>query len=243
MMKKCLVYPFLIILTQLSYAQEDLFSQKEFASFWFEYASVDTTSATIPVDYWGHCECTGVFDIAAHYTFDDIHRTAFSPKKVAKYILCSLVDLDSVRGCPNDTALYVIHAKVLSYGVFYSPYYLNYWTPSEDALETEFLSGSTAIYNEIQSNIKSEETRCPCTLPVNIVVHPHEVVIFKNAMNDLQDNLFLLHVNGEDCLFAYQFFTKGGFDISLLYTPLQYYKYQRDRYLNYLHNVSGVLNK
>lgn len=197
---------------------------------------IDTVPATVPSDYFDFCECTGVFTIANIYSFEDVYRKSFSYKTPAKYILCSIAQLDSVKVWDKDTALWVIHAKATIYENFFSPYYLNYWTPKEDVLESEYISGSKIIYNSLLNKIKSEEERKTEKKNINVIIIPKEISIIENAVNNEQSNLLLLRINDskEGDIIAYQFFTKEEFDISLLYTPLQYYKFLLIRYSDYM---------
>lgn len=197
---------------------------------------IDTIPATIPSDYFDFCECTGVFTLANIYSFEDVYRQPYSHKTPAIYILCSIVQIDSVGVWDKDTSLHVIHTKAELYETFFSPYYLNYWTPKEDVLESEYISGSKKTYNFLLDKIKDEEDRKTEEKKVKIIVIPREISIIKKAVNNVQTNLFLLRINGseEGDIIAYQFFTKEELDISSLYTPLQYYKYLLERYSDYM---------
>lgn len=150
--------------------------------------------------------------------------------------MCSIAQLDSVKVWDKDTALWVIHAKATIYEDFFSPYYLNYWTPKEDVLESEYISGSKILYNSLLNKIKDEEERKTEKKNINVIIIPKEISIIEKAVNNEQSNLFLLRINDskEGDIIAYQFFTKEEFDISLLYTPLQYYKFLLIRYSDYM---------
>lgn len=198
----------------------------------------DTTPAVIPSDYYDFCECTEISNLANIYTFEDVYRKPFTNKIPTKYLLCSLGQLDSIGVWSKDSSLYLIHMKVSVYETFFSPYYLNYWTPNEDVLTSDdFFADFRTIYDSILSRIEFEKSKKAETKDVNIVIVPKELTFLKNALNGLQSNLFLLRVNDsdKDNIIAYQFFTEGEFDISSLYTPLQYYKYLRARYMYYYH--------
>lgn len=197
---------------------------------------IDTTPATVPSDYFDFCECMGVFTLANIYSFEDVYRKPFSYKTPAKYILCSIAQLDSIGVWDKDSSLWVIHTKATIYEEFFSPYYLNYWTPQEDVLESEYISGSKLTYHFLLEKIKNEEERKTEKSNVNVIIIPKEISIIKEAVNNEQINLFLLRVNDseEGDIIAYQFFTKWEFDVSSLYTPLQYYKFLLGRYSDYM---------
>lgn len=196
----------------------------------------DTHSAVIPLDYYEYCECTDISTLANIYSFEDIYRAPFSYKTPAKYLLCSIIQLDSVSNWDKDSSFFIIHTKATIYGTFFSPYYLNYWKPNEDVLEYEYLSGSKTVYDALLMQLKIEENKKTETKNINVIITKKEISVVKKAMDDLQTNLFLLRINDfdKDNIVAYQFFVDGEFDISSLYTPVQYHKYLLDRYLNYM---------
>ena len=64
-----------------------------------------------------------------------------------------------------------------------------------------------------------------------MIVYHEEISVLKRCMSSKKNNLFLLRVNdNEDDLCALQFFSKGDYDISTLYSQLQFYKYLANRY-------------
>lgn len=237
-MSKFLIFPFCFFYLQFAYSQNmgnhSRINYSISEKVW--NFVIDTVPATVPSDYFDFCECTGVSTLANIYSFEDVYRKSFSYKTPAKYILCSIAHIDSVGVWDTDTALWVIHSKATIYENFFSPYYLNYWKPKEDVLESEYISGSKITYNSLLDKIKDEEERKTETKNVNVIVIPKEIAIIKRIVNNVQTNLFLLRINDseEGDIIAYQFFTKEEFDISTLYTPLQYYKFLLGRYIDYM---------
>lgn len=237
-MSKFLIIPFCFFCLQYAYSQNtgNLTHINYSISDKTWNFVIDTVPATVPSDYYDFCECTGVFTLANTYSFEDVYRKSFSYKTPAKYILCSITQIDSVGVWDKDTALWVIHTKATIYQVLFSPYYLNYWTPAEDVLESEYISGSKTTYNSLLNKTKAEEERKTEKENVNVIIIPKEISIIKKKAKNKQTNLFLLRINDseEGDIIAYQFFTKEKFDISTLYTPLQYYKYLLGRYSDYM---------
>ena len=197
---------------------------------------IDTVPASIPSDYFDFCGCMGVSTLANIYSFEDIYRGNFSYKTPAKYLLSSIVQLDSVGTWGRDSALCVVYSKAIIYETFFSPYYLNYWTPKEDVLESEYISGSKTTYDYLLDKIKDEKEKKTEKKNIDVIIIPEELSTIKNAVNNIQSNLFLLRINDseEGDIIAYQFFTRKEFNISSLYTPLQYYKYLLERYSGYM---------
>ena len=237
-MSKFLVIPFFLFYLQFAYSQNTgnhtrvNYSISDKA---WDFV-IDTVPATVPSDYFDFCECTGVFTLANIYSFVDVYRKSFSYKTPAKYILCSIAQIDSVGVWDKDTALWVTHTKATIYENLFSPYYLDYWNPKEDVLESEYISGSKITYNSLRDKIKYEEERKTEIKNVDVIILPREIAIIKKTVNDVHTNLFLLRIDDseEGDIIAYQFFAKEDFDISSLYTPLQYYKFLLGRYSDYM---------
>lgn len=191
----------------------------------------DTTPATIPDDYFVFCNCTqGVYDLAPRYQFRDLYRKDFSRTEPARYMLCSVVSIDSIRRFERDSMLNVLHITVASHGIYFSPYFLDYWLP--DRLDT---SEVESAYSMILDKIVLEENQMSEIRNLGVLVLPREKDLLRNGMKNKNTNLFLLRLNGdEDCALALQFFSKGEYDVSVLYTRLQYYKYLAKRLKGFL---------
>ena len=190
----------------------------------------DTTPAKIPNDYFDFCDCTeGVYDLSPIYTFKDLYRTPFSHKDPARYLLCSIVSLNSSDKYTIDSSMCVLHATVLSNGYYFSPYILDYWIP--DRIEPEGFSGIHKAYSYTLEQIDSIVRKKTEIRNIRMIVYHEEISVLKRCMSSKKNNLFLLRVNdNEDDLCALQFFPKGDYDISTLYSQLQFYKYLANRY-------------
>ena len=238
-MKNWMVYILYVFCLQVAYSQNGD-SLLDFGQLISSRTNLifDTQSATIPLDYFEFCECAEISTLANIYSFEDIYRKPFSSKTPAKYILCSIIKLDSVNNWDKDSSLLMIHAKATIFGTFFSPYYLDYWKPKEDVLEYEYSTGSRAIYDSLLKQLKIEENKKTETKDLKVIILPKEISVVKKDMDDLQKRLFLLRItdSDEDNNIAYQIFAEGEFDISSLYTPVQYYKYLLGRYLKYMKN-------
>ena len=185
----------------------------------------DTSPAIIPDDYFEFCDCTiGYYHHAPLYKFDDLYRKPFSSKTPARYLLCSIVSLDSVSNNSRDSLLLVLHTTVAAYGYYYSPYILDYWI--FDKIEPEEFLRKEEIYNNIQKQISSEEMREPNIQKIDAFVYLEEIPILRDGMSDRKTNIFLLRINdtGENYS-SFQFFSKGEYDTSTLYSRLQYLEY------------------
>ena len=199
----------------------------------------DTTPAKVPEDYFDFCDCTeGVYDLAPIYTFKDLYRNPFSHKVPARYLLCSIVSLDSIYRDTFDSSRYVLHATVLSIGHYFSPYFLDYDIPYRT--EPEELSGIRKAYDYTLEQIDSIVRKKTETRNVKMIVYHEEISVLKKGMRSKKNNLFLLRINGnKDVFWAIQFFCKGEYDISTLYSQLQFYKYLSKCYWElYIHTNS-----
>ena len=196
----------------------------------------DTTPAKIPEDYFDFCDCTeGVYDLAPIYTFKDLYRNPFSHKVPARYLLCSIVSLDSMSRDTFDSSMYMLHATVLSYGFYFSPYFLDYDIP--DRTEPEEFPGIRKAYDYMLEQIDSIVRKKSETRNVRMIVFPEEIPTLKKGMRSKTNNLFLLRISSDrDDLLVPQFFPKGKYDISTLYSQLQFYKYLAKCYWEYMYN-------
>lgn len=166
----------------------------------------DTTPAKIPDNYFDFCDCTeGVTDLAPIYTFKDLFRNPFSHKDPARYLLCSIVSLNSMSKYTIDSSLYVLHATVLSNGYYFSPYILDYWIP--DRIEPGEFSGVHKAYSYTLEQIDSIVRKKTEIRDIRMIVYHEEISVLKRCMSSKKNNLFLLRVNyNEDDLCALQFF-------------------------------------
>lgn len=198
---------------------------------------VDTTPAVIPEDYFSFCDCTlGLYDIAPICHFEDLYRLPFSVKRPAKYQLCSIISFDSIEIYEKDTMVCILHMTVSSYGIFYSPYALDYWLPDRLMAE-DGLIYAKELYEQTVSKIETERCNKIEMGKISLFIFPEEFPTLAMKAHDCQTNLFLLWISDDEqhpC--AYQFYTKGEYELSSLYTPLQYYRYLANRYKEYMKN-------
>lgn len=209
------------------------------------HCNFDTTPAIPPSDYFEYCECISVNTLANIHSFEEKYRWPFSNKRPAKYFLCSIIKLDSACLFDDDDRLYTVQATVLAQNMFLSPYSINYWNPSDEAMEEEYVSGSTSIFDSIIAHLKTEENVFPETKIVNLVLlSKKELQTIKRRMDEDKANQFLIRIDKLDGrnIYSYQIYTDEEYDLSSLYTPYQYYKYQIRRYLNYMHNMKDQDN-
>lgn len=202
------------------------------------HSDFDTTPAILPSDYFDYCQCTGITTLANIYSFEEKYKFPFSNKIPAKYYLCSIIELDSACLFEDDDRLYTVQATILTQNMFFSPYSINYWSPSDDAMEEEYISNSTSIFDSIIFHLKMENRIFPRTQIVSLVLSRKELQTLKSKIYDSKTNQFLLRIDkvDGDNVCSYQIYANEEFDLSLLYTPFQYYKYQIKRYLSYMNN-------
>ncbi len=194
---------------------------------------VDTTPAIIPEDYFSFCDCTsGLYDIVPIYHFEDSYRQPFSDKIPAKYQLCSIISFDSIEKFEKDTMVCVLHMTLSSYGTFFSPYALDYWLPDR-IMADEGLIHAKELYEQAVSEIATERCKETERKGVSLFIFPEEIPALATKAHDCQTNLFLLWIN-DDGEYAYQFYPTGEYELSSLYTPLQYYRYLANRYKEYM---------
>ena len=157
----------------------------------------------------------------------------FTNKRPAKYLLCSIVSLDSIKSFEVDSALRVLHMSVLTHGIYYSPYALVYDIPPLDDIEGEGFSTIVNAYDEIMEPEQTGKEMRKKFRNIDIWVFPQEIPVLKIGMSDSRTNLFLLNVS-ENLNKAYQFFIKGEYDLSSLYSQEQYYKCIKRLLLDYI---------
>lgn len=244
-MKKYILF---ILLTQNAYSQ-NLVDSINFIEYKMpnivDNLVFDTVPAFVPTDYLDYCECTEVNTISDILSFEDVYRQPFSNKTPARYMLCSFLKIDTMRTYQKDTSIYLMSAKVVNHKSLFSPYYLNYWNPNVDALEEEYLSGDKIIYDSIEKQLQIAMKQEADTMTVYIYLYLNELHIIKECIKSPDNNIFLLSINGfkNDKPIVFQFFKKNEYNVNTLYTTMQYYKYLKNRYIEYMKKRSESKNQ
>lgn len=195
----------------------------------------DTTPAKIPEDYAKFCDCmNGLYTLVEDYRYEDIYRTPFTYKIPARFLLCSIVSLDSVNRFEKNAKLYRQHMTVISHGIYYTPYVLDYWIPYRIKVE-DGLTEIKELYDYTLRKIIDVEGKKTEQINLNILIYPEEIAALRKGMTDRQTNLFLLRISDDGNYdTAFQFFLPREYNLSSLYSQLQYYKYIANRCKEYM---------